>query len=112
MGHGAGKGEGHADPADLHPHPHLREAPHRPCRARLKAFIIYAIRPRDKLLQACALVCLKPDERSWSGVARKPCSILGPASTNSGRSSSEFRIKAPPCPSGSPGTAKGRAPLR
>src|SRR5215212_258013 len=35
MGYGAGEGEGHADVADLHPLPHLREASDRTCRPRI-----------------------------------------------------------------------------
>src|SRR5215203_3187839 len=35
MGYGAGKREGHAHLADMHPYPHLREASDRACRKAL-----------------------------------------------------------------------------
>src|SRR5919107_3408367 len=35
MGYGTGKREGHADVADMHPLPHLREASDRTCRPRI-----------------------------------------------------------------------------
>jgi len=40
MGYGAGKREGHADLADMHPYPHLREASDRACRKALEAFSV------------------------------------------------------------------------
>src|SRR5215207_8963203 len=51
MGHGAGERKGHGDVADMHPLPHLREAPDSACRPR----IAHSLRDSTTLPQAtCA----------------------------------------------------------